>query len=304
MACNHHTVRETACHGGTPLYRCDDCGLIFTGQYRRPFDPKELYETYYRHELSGAGRFGYGVERLIKFFRFWRAFKIFTTYPRAKSILDIGSGRGFMLYYLKRYFGYRRTAGTQISKNAYEFSRTTLGLEIYDKDLLELEFPDESFDVATVWQVLEHVQRPEQYIEKLRRLLRKGGHIIVEVPNYHSWTRALTRKYWLGLDLAHHIYFFTPRTLCRMLEKHGFRIRKVHTFSLEYSTFLSTSSLVSVMTDTDNLFFNCLQERRFNWRIGLHALLFFITIPLSFLVNVLLFFSRKGEVLFVGAEKV
>lgn len=300
--CNHTQHKEFCRFGKTILYRCGHCNCIFTASIWQLIDPKELYKDYYKKELTG--RFNPFVEILIKGFRFLRAFKIFTIFPSAKKILDVGSGRGFMLYYLKKYFKYTRTAGTQISINAFEFSRDVLGLEVYDKDLLEISFDKKSFDIITLWHVLEHVPSPDRYIERISELLHPSGKLILEVPNFSSWTRPLSGRYWLGLDLDYHMYFFTPDSLSQLLKRHHFKIKKIHTFSLEYSAFISTQSLLSQITKTNHIFFTSLQTSGFKKLFDFHLFLFILLFPFCFLINLFLYFSKKGEVLLIIAEKI
>ena len=300
MKCRHKDCREIEKFEGAPLYRCGGCGLIFSEKHGKNFDPRILYEEYYRNEI--ADRFNRVTEYIVRLFRFFRAFKIFTVYPGARSILDIGSGRGFFLYYLKRFYGYRKTVGTQISKNAVEFSRNKLGLEIYDKDLLELSF-DNTFDIVTMWHVLEHIAEPERYIEKIYNLLDKNGKLVIEVPNFNSWTRPLTKRYWLGLDLDYHITFFTPESLSTLLEKYNFKIKAIHTFSLEYSVFMSAQSIVSLITRSNHLFFKFLQGKGSGPGLFFHMLLFIVISPFCLFINILLYFSKRGEVLFITAQR-
>ncbi len=301
MICLHKNYKEIYKFEIAALYKCNECNLIFSDKSRQSLDSKKLYEKYYTNEI--ASRFNITVEYIIRFFRFFRAFKIFTVSPQAKSILDVGSGRGFMLYYLKKYYKYQRTVGTQIAKNAFEFSRNKLGLEIYNLDLAELNFNNFGFDIITIWQVLEHVKQPERYIEKAADLLNSHGVLIIEVPNFNSWSRALTNKYWLGLDLDYHLTFFTPESLTVLLKKYNFKIKTIHTFSLEYSTFLSTQSLVSLLTKSEHLFFRYLQTMKSYPQFTLHIFLFILLTPICFFTNILLYFSKKGEVLFIVAEK-
>ncbi|MEI6634152.1 MAG: class I SAM-dependent methyltransferase [Chlamydiota bacterium] len=299
--CVHEHKNELHNYHGRCIYTCDTCGLIFADSLIAGLDPTSTYANFYKHG-SGA-RFNFGLEAVIRLFRFWRAFKIFTINPRATKMLDIGSGRGFTLYYLKKYYGYARAVGTQISKNAYEFSRTKLGLEIYNGDLLGLRLEDKSFDIITMWHVLEHVLKPEEYVKRISELLSDNGMVLIEVPNFDSWTRKITGEYWLGLDLEHHVTFFTPDTLVSLLEKYGFKIRKIHTFSLEYSAFISAQSIVSVVTESDQLFFNYTQTGdRAKVRIS-HIALLALLVPICLVINILLFFSKRGEVLLVVAEK-
>jgi len=299
--CNHKKHKEISCFDSIRLYECEACGIVFSNKYWAEVDARRLYEDYYKNEIGG--KFNFSIECIIRIFRFFRAFKIFTLSSSAKEILDIGSGRGFMLYFLKKYYKYNKCIGTQISKNALIYSREKLELEIYDKDLLDLSIEEESFDIITAFHVLEHVPKPEEYIEKTLKLLKSGGKVVIEVPNFNSWTRKLTNKYWLSLDLCYHIYFFTPETLLSLLKKHSFRVRTVHTFSLEYSTFISAQSIVSLITKTDHLFFNNLQTAGISF-VGLcHTFLFILLTPLCFLINLALYFSKRGEVLLVVAEK-
>jgi SAM-dependent methyltransferase len=303
MICGHKNLKKIYTFDQIVLSKCDECGLIFSGVPGNTTGQKSLYDKFYRNEITGVGRFGFGIERIVRLFRFFRAFKVFTIYPGANSILDIGSGRGFTLYYLKRFYEYKRTVGTQIAKNAYEFSRDKLKLEMHDKDLLDISFGDDKFDVVSMWHVLEHVPRPEEYIEKISGILKDRGRLIIEVPNFGSWTRFITGKYWLSLDIDHHATFFTPGSLSRILKNKGFKIKMVHTFSLEYSTFTSAQSIISLLTGSDQHFFRCMQNGKIDKTAILHSLLFIMLAPSLLLINLIFFFSRKGEVLFVMAEK-
>jgi SAM-dependent methyltransferase len=299
MICRHEKYEVVMRVPGVDLRRCQICGMIGVSQEVRGVG-REIYQNYYREDTGG--RFGAGVEGVVKVFRFGRALKIFFSKPAGRSILDIGSGRGWTLYFLRKYFRYETAVGTQISLPAYRFSREKLGLEIYNQDFLEINF-HRTFDVISLWHVLEHVDRPEEYVEKISRLLFGGGRLFVEVPNFDAWSRRLARKYWLGLDLEHHLTFFTPATLSALLVKYGFKIQKIRTFSLEYSTFTSTQSLVNFISGSQDCFFRWLGGEKFGPEIYFHALLFGLLSPVCFLVNLILYFSAQGEVITIIAQK-
>lgn len=301
MICPHRTKEKILSLEKTSLFQCTSCLLILSGNYHKRFNPAQVYNNYYRNEI--AGRFLFGIEYIVRFFRFIRAFRVYTIKPQARSILDIGSGRGFMLYYLKKYYRYKTVAGTQIEKNSYEFSKNRLGLEIYNKDLLDISFKDRRFDLITMWHVLEHIPSPEEYLIKIRDLLKADGTLVVEVPNFNSWTRIFTNKYWLGLDLKYHLCFFNKNTLSALLKKNGFKIKRVQAFSLEHSAFTSAQSIISFVTKTDHLFFNSIQTGRLTPLIVLHIIFFAILFPACFLINLFLYFSGRGEVVLVIAQK-
>ncbi len=303
MKCLHLNKKIISKYDSASLYLCHDCQLVFSDKnIKTNQEFSKLYENYYRNEIPV--RFNFGVEYLLRLLRLYRALKIFTISPKAKSVLDIGSGRGLTLYYLKKYFKFNTTIGTQLEKNSLEFSRNKLGLDVYSQDLLELNLKDNSLDLITIWHVLEHVKDPEEYLIKIYQLLKKGGKLIIEVPNFNSWTRKWTGKYWLGLDLKYHLTHFTYKSLSKLLTKYNYKIKLVHTFSLEYSTFISTQSIISRLTKSDQLFFSWIQGNvKFKPALILHFILFVILTPLCFFINIILFFSKKGEVLIMVAKK-
>jgi len=260
-----------------------------------------IYDDYYKNET--ATRFNFGLEQVVKLFRLWRSVKIKSLVPQASSILDIGCGRGWMLCFLKKYFGFSEVAGTQISLPAIKFARERLGLKIYDRDLLELQLPGESLDVVTIWHVLEHVPRPADYAREMYRLLKPGGTLLVEVPNLAAWSRPITGKYWLSWDPKYHLTFFDPPALTKLLSDAGFRIKTIHTHSLEYSTFTSVQSLVSRLTRTDQRFFAWLQRPIRSWSVLIDLCLFAVLTPFCLIINLALYFSRRGEVLLIIAGK-
>jgi 2-polyprenyl-3-methyl-5-hydroxy-6-metoxy-1,4-benzoquinol methylase len=84
-------------------------------------------------------------------------------------------------------------------------------------------FPPESFDVVTMWEVLEHATDPSDMLKKVHNLLAPNGIILISVPNFNSLESRLFGKYWNGLDVPRHLYHFTPHTISKMLEKTCFK---------------------------------------------------------------------------------
>lgn len=300
MTCSHAKRKLIYDFQEYLLYQCSDCQLIFNKNLLEKYSLQKYDEFY---ETNGS-RFYSVVELLIVFFRFLRTINIVKLYPGAKSILDIGSGRGYMLYFLIKYFGFKVATGTQISKPALYFSREKLGLNILGQDLLDVNFSEQKFDIITIYHVLEHVENPTEYIKKIHALLTPRGKLVIEVPNFNSWTRSFCQKFWLGLDFKHHIFYFTPDNLTTLLKKYNFKIIKKRTFSLEYSAFTSTQSLLSRLTNSDHIFYNFLQTKKINKSTLMHSILFLFLFPFCFIINLLLYYSQRGENLRIYAEKI
>lgn len=300
MTCLHNNKKIIANYKKHCFYLCNDCRLVFNKDtFEQKFEEKK-YDDFY--EETGR-RFFPIIEYVVIAFRFLKALVIAIRYPKAKSILDIGSGRGYMLFFLKKYFGFKTAIGTQVSRPAFLFSKNKLGLDVYDQDLLTIDFNSQQFDVITIFHVLEHLKNPDAYIAKINSLLKPGGKIIIEVPNFNSWTKKLTGCYWLGLDFQHHIFFFDPSTLKILLKKHNFNILKINTFSWEYSAFTSAQSLLSWLTKSDHIFYNFIQTKNISLVAVAHFLFFILLFILCLIVNLFLFFSLKGENLRITAMK-
>ena len=76
---------------------------------------------------------------------------------------------------------------------------------------------------------LEHDIHPRPILEENSRTLKRGGIIVIKVPNYGSWNRALLGDNWCGMRFPDHVNYFTPTTLSRMVRETGL---KVHKFGL------------------------------------------------------------------------
>jgi len=302
MICQHAQIHVFLDYELMRITVCDDCGLVFMKYLPVQAVGADLYSNYYKK--NSAGRFSLMVESVVRFFRWNRARAIAGVFGRAKSILDIGSGRGFVLYYLKKYWSYTKAVGIQISEPARYFARVKLGLDIYDRDFLTIDFAQGKFEVITMLHVLEHVQQPEAYVQKIADTLTADGGFLVEVPNLRAWSRYLAGKYWLSWDPKYHLTFFNKRTLTALLKKYGFDIRSVNTFSWEYSIFTSAQSLASALTRTEHIFYRLLQGERFSWSLALVGSVAFVLMLIpSLIINLVLFFSDRGEVLRMVARK-
>jgi 2-polyprenyl-3-methyl-5-hydroxy-6-metoxy-1,4-benzoquinol methylase len=299
--CSHRENAMFARYGSVDLILCTTCGLVFTSPLNKKRMDASSYNNFYK--TTGAARFSLGVESLVRLFRLGRAAFLAILAPDANTILDVGSGRGWMLNDLKKKYFFQRTTGIQVSRPAVDFSRKELGLEIFDRDLLEVDFGRSRFDIVTMWHVLEHVQHPQETIRRIHELLNPSGLLVIEVPNLDSWTSAWTLPYWLGLDPDYHLTFFTPSSLISLLERNGFEIKRIRTFSLEYSTFISAQSILSRITRKDQVFFRWLQNPTLSGTALIHLILFGLLALPCLVINLALFFTLHGEVLRVVARR-
>lgn len=304
--CPHNNSVRLIVIGDYDVRQCRDCSLVFTGIKPKEADceAEAKYEDFYQEKEGKSVRFFAPFEFLVKCFRLLRAVELWMLF-RPRSVLDIGCGRGYTLYFLKKYFRVDKAVGTQISLPARKFAVEKLGLAVYPNDLLDIEFPEGGrFDVITLWHVLEHLPNPEGYIHKIYNLLEDEGTLFFQVPNLNSWTRKLTHKYWISWDVPYHLYHFDLPSLAKVLARGGFKITRHFTFSLEYATFTSAQSLASFITKDRNALYDFLQRRRrFDKGVLLQSILVGLLCLPCLIINLALYMSRHGEVTTVYANK-
>lgn len=141
------------------------------------------------------------------------------------SLLDIGAGTGFFLHYMQKK-GWQVT-GTEVNEAARALASAERGLSLLPAgDLFSL--PPRSFDVITLWHVMEHLHDPGKFWHEFTRLLRPGGTLIIALPNPGSWDATHYREFWAAWDTPRHLWHFTPANLEMMASHYGFRMINSH----------------------------------------------------------------------------
>jgi ubiquinone/menaquinone biosynthesis C-methylase UbiE len=142
-------------------------------------------------------------------------------YQKNGRLLDIGSAVGFFLEVAKEN-GWD-AFGVDISEWASNYARER-GLNVFMGDLLEATFSDEYFDVITMWAVVSNLQDPYNILIEAHRILKKDGLIVIQTGNINSILAKLQGVNWGPLTPEGHLYYFSPKTLRKMLELTGFKI--------------------------------------------------------------------------------
>jgi 2-polyprenyl-3-methyl-5-hydroxy-6-metoxy-1,4-benzoquinol methylase len=145
-------------------------------------------------------------------------------YLHAGCILDVGCFSGKFLSAAKE-VGWQ-AFGLEISKEAVAYARSQLGLDVREDTLLKTNLEPGTFDVITMFDVVEHFQEPLENLKKAAQLLRPKGLLYIETPNFCSIPRYLLGKDW-NVFFPWHFYYFTAQTISRTLELAGFSVVKI-----------------------------------------------------------------------------
>lgn len=198
-----------------------------------------------------------------------------------ESLLDFGAGSGKFVYFAKRRFG--KAEGVEVTPSCVSFARDVLGITLWP------EIPGGMrYDVVTAWHVLEHLPRHELHDtgQKLHDCCEEA--LVVSVPNADSWASR-----WFGAgypyrDAVSHFQEFTPRSMTRFLEGHGWK--KVISFRISiYSVFCYAQGLTNWITGTHNLLYFRLKRGRIDESLSafglcVHAMLFLLCVPAAWVL--------------------
>jgi len=239
--------------------KCQGCGLVFLSPRPEEKEILQVYEQDYYGE--GLQKFHSWLEAPRLFFAWNRMRRVKKFFPRPGKALDIGCGQGTFLQLLKGQ-GWE-CHGTELTvDSATRASR--LGISVSVGEIDENRFPPHSFDLISLWHVLEHLPNPLKTLKSSSRLLKKGGVLAISTPNIDSLQAEVGRDQWFHLDPPRHLYLYSPRTLEQMIGSLGFRLLKMHHFSLEQNPYgwmqsllnlsgLPENSLYMILKNTPNL---------------------------------------------------
>lgn len=174
------------------------------------------------------------------------------------TLLDVGSGTGVFAAEMKRN-GWMVT-GLEPDYAARQIAEKNNGIEL--KDINEFfHLQPGTFDVITLWHVLEHVHELQEYMVQLKKLLKPQGKLVIAVPNYTSADATVYGQFWAAYDAPRHLYHFSPSSVKMLAEKHGFKIIKHYPmwFDSFYVAMLS-SRYKNGKTNLFSAFFNGLRS--------------------------------------------
>lgn len=159
-------------------------------------------------------------------------------------LLDIGTAAGaFVAAACKRGW---QAEGCEPNRWLAQWGAHHYGIQIRQGSLFDQNYEEGSFDVVTLWDVIEHTTDPRAVLERCRALLKPGGILVVNYPDIGSWIARLLGRRWLFLTSVH-LYYFERRTIRLMLEKTGYRVEIVrpHIQRLELDYILFRASVLS-----------------------------------------------------------
>jgi 2-polyprenyl-3-methyl-5-hydroxy-6-metoxy-1,4-benzoquinol methylase len=206
------------------IMECADCGFRMTQGVPVEAEIGRYYETpdYISHSDTRKGLMNQ-VYHLVRGRMLERKASLVCRVSglHRGSVLDIGTGTGYFAGAMKAR-GWQVSA-TEKNEHARQFAVKNFGVDVRGEEALGA-YDAHSFDVVTMWHVLEHIEHVNEMASQWDRVLKADGTVVVAVPNCSSADAAMYGAGWAAYDVPRHLWHFVPATMEAFARKHGFEV--------------------------------------------------------------------------------
>lgn len=215
------------------IKKCNSCGFKITEDIEDEENTGRYYqsEEYISHSNTSKGLVN-SVYHSVRNYMLGRKRRLVekVTFLKTGQILDVGTGTGFFLNEMK-INGWQVT-GTEKSSSARDFAKKEFNLNFLPSEKL-FELKEKSYDIITLWHVLEHIHLLNENMDTFNRLLKADGKLIIAIPNHESFDAKHYNEFWAAYDVPRHIWHFAPKQMEMLGKKYGFKLKSLHTMPFD-----------------------------------------------------------------------
>jgi 2-polyprenyl-3-methyl-5-hydroxy-6-metoxy-1,4-benzoquinol methylase len=238
--CNADTSKEAFKIDGFSYHECLHCDSLYTKPHLRDGVLDALYSdgTYqvYQNNLVKKGK---EIRKEVLEERKFFQIKNFIYKDSVPSLLDIGCGSGTFLEVCKQN-GWQ-IEGTDISSSASKSVLENYNIKVHQGDFNKIKF-NKTFDVISLWGVLEHLSDPIATIKKVKELLNKDGMLVFEVPSADCFISEYLKKNNFSptryIESGRHNIFFSNKVIRQIAENFNLKVEYIETNGLDIQTIL------------------------------------------------------------------
>jgi SAM-dependent methyltransferase len=215
-----------------PLKRCSECGQLVS-QCSEDLYWKSMDEF---DDPKGTWPSGKAADRLLRHTKqIVRSVQGFLGKKRGEiRLLDVGCSNGAFISAAQS-LGIR-AAGVEPSAAPAQAAIES-GLQVYQGFLQDIHLPEASFDVVTLFEVIEHLKDPLSLFKECHRVLHKGGLLVIRTGNTDSWTAHHRKDRWEYFSTSEHgghISFFNPVSIGKLAQRSGFSVERLKTHRVSF----------------------------------------------------------------------
>jgi SAM-dependent methyltransferase len=280
------------------INKCQSCNAYFIAPRPTEAQISQAYDSSYYGEKEEKFSSPL-VEKTLDYFRSGRAQRVSRYVKDGARILDVGCGNGRFLKYLLK-FGSYELYGTEMEGNSAKRASRVIEIKLKTGTLEPNDFPDNYFDVVTLFHVFEHLAEPKETLKTICRIVKPGGVVVFSFPNIASYQAKVYKGKWLHLDPPRHLFFFNPMDFIDLMQKFGFKVIKKHYFSMEQNPFGAVQSILNMTTKKREVLFESLKGNK-NYikeysklNLFFQKVFFVFSMPVFFIVDVISSMTGKS----------
>lgn len=226
-------------------YQCWRCDLVFL--HPQP-SVKKLATYYPADHYWGRKDATFSHEEIVQLRQksYTHIYSFIEKKFKKGAVLDVGAGTGLLLSHFAE-SGWE-VFGTETSKSAIALAKKNHSISLYKGDLLSLSI-HKKFDIVILHHVLEHLSQPSETVAFINSLLKKGGYLIISVPNIQSFGATWFGADWYALQPPTHLFHFSPSVLKELLYTNRFSVLKIDHGHMKYNFYCFFESMRRRFTD-------------------------------------------------------
>ena len=224
----HETIDCPVCtgHSFSPLFTkqeesfvsCDGCGLMLINP------PPEMQQVEQTYDSDYSDHYIKKADKKLKRCRQWVA-RVKKRYQQSGRWLDVGCSAGFVVAAAKQ-AGFD-AFGVEVEAAAVRYASGVLKLaNVRVGTLEEQNYPDQHFDVISMYDVIEHVPDLNRVVAELRRIIKPDGVIEIRTPDLRHWQTPKDLSDWKEVKPSEHLYYFDAKTLTQLFANHELKLKK------------------------------------------------------------------------------
>ena len=243
ILCGSGSIKKMKNYEKHHLVKCLSCKFVFCEPIPTELELEKHYENY--------GRNDYLSPLTIK--RYHEILDSFEPYRKTNRLIDVGCGIGYFLIEAQKR-GWE-VYGTEFTDEAIEIC-SQKGIKMNKGILAPENYNSQEFDVITSFEVIEHINNPQEELCNFNKILRRGGLVYCTTPNFNSLLRYRLKEKYNVLCYPEHLSYYTPRTLRKVFNRTGFKTKRIKATGisltrLKTSQSFSNQEIISKKSDDE-----------------------------------------------------
>lgn len=215
------------------IQKCLDCDFHFTNPRPTEEINGEYYksENYISHSSSNKGIIN-KLYNVVRNYTLKRKRRIIENLTNERNLLDIGCGTGHFLNECKQ--NDWNISGLEPDEDARNFTKKHFNFSTEPIENLYSK-KEKSFDVVTMWHVLEHVYHLQKDVSQIVSLIKENGYFVIAVPNRESFDANYYKNYWAAYDVPRHLYHFSENNIVELMQQYD--LQHIKTLPMKFDSF-------------------------------------------------------------------